>query len=262
MPKTPITYYGGKLNMLKEILPRIPKHKIYTESFFGGGAVFFAKDKAENEIINDTNNMVINFYETVKCDFDNLKSKIEATLFSRTIYTVALSIYRIPHLFSKLQQAWAFYIATNMGFNCNVGSWAYDKYGKRSKAFRNKKMLFDSSLVKRLESTEIENRDANFVIKSRDNESAFHYVDPPYINSDQGMYSGYSEQDFRNLLNTLSLVKGKFLLSSYPSKILDEFIIKNGWYSVSFEKPLSAQKSKLKQKRKRKVEVLTANYPI
>ena len=47
MPKTPITYYGGKLNLIKQILPLIPKHRIYTEAFFGGGAIFFAKEQAE-----------------------------------------------------------------------------------------------------------------------------------------------------------------------------------------------------------------------
>ncbi len=36
--KTPISYYGGKQNMLKHILPIIPKHEIYVEAFFGGGA--------------------------------------------------------------------------------------------------------------------------------------------------------------------------------------------------------------------------------
>ena len=85
MPKTPVTYYGGKLNMLKEILPLIPKHRIYTESFFGGGAVFFAKAPSEAEIINDTNNLAINFYEVCITDFETLKTKIEATLFSRAL---------------------------------------------------------------------------------------------------------------------------------------------------------------------------------
>jgi DNA adenine methylase len=265
MPKTPITYYGGKINMLKEILPRIPEHKIYTEAFFGGGAVFFAKDKVQSEIINDTNNMVVNFYEVCKTDFDNLKSKIESTLFSRTVYTVAWSIYRIPHLFNRLQQAWAFYIATNMGFACSVGSWGNDKYGKRCKAFRNKKIRFDKSITQRLETTEIENRDANFVITSRDSIDTFHYIDPPYVTEgkvDQGHYHGYTQSDYARLLDTISKIKGEFLLSSYPSKLLDEYVKKNGWYSVSFEKPISAQKSKNKEKKKRKVEVLTANYPI
>lgn len=53
--KTPITYYGGKQTLLKYIIPLIPEHKIYTESFCGGAAVFFAKKPAEAEVINDIN---------------------------------------------------------------------------------------------------------------------------------------------------------------------------------------------------------------
>jgi len=262
MPKTPITYYGGKLNMLKEILPRIPKRRIYTEAFFGGGAVFFAKEPAEAETINDTNSLAITFYEVLKTDFDRLKSKIESTLFSRATYAVALTIYRMPHLFNKLQQAWAFYIATNMGFACSPTSWGYDKYSKRVKYFQNKKLRFDSSIAERLENAQIENNDAIKVINSRDAEDAFHYVDPPYINSDQGHYDGYTENDYRRLLDTLSGIKGKFLLSSYPSEILEKYIQKNGWHSIHFEKPLSARKAQAGKKRDRKIEVLTANYPI
>lgn len=260
--KTPITYYGGKLNMLNAILPLIPKHRIYTESFFGGGAVFFAKEPSEAEVINDTNNLAINFYEVIKTDFDSLKTKIEATLFSRATYTVALAIYKMPHLFNKLQQAWAFYVGTNMGFSCQIGSWGYDKYSKRVKAFQSKKIIFNSSIASRLENIQIENVDACKVIKSRDTEDAFHYVDPPYIDSNQGHYGGYSEKDYKNLLETLSKVKGKFLLSSYPSEILTKYAEANGWHTIRFEKPLSARKSIKGKPRGRKIEVLTANYPI
>lgn len=246
--------------MLKHILPLIPEHRIYTEAFFGGGAVFFAKKEAESEIINDTNHMVINFYEVLRTDFEKLKSKIETTLFSRASYTVAFTIYRMPHLFDKIQQAWAFYVATNMGFSSRIGSWGYDKYGKRVKAFLNKKMQFDGKIFQRIMNAQIENNDACEVIKSRDAEDAFHYVDPPYIDSNQGHYGGYTEYDYRELLETLSVVKGKFLLSSYPSEILTEFIQKNGWYTLSYEKPLSSRKAEEGKKRHTKTEVLTANY--
>ncbi len=40
---TPIAYYGGKQQMLRHILPLIPRHQIYVEPFFGGGAVYWAK---------------------------------------------------------------------------------------------------------------------------------------------------------------------------------------------------------------------------
>jgi len=262
MPKTPITYYGGKLLMLPHILPLIPPHNIYTEAFFGGGAVFFAKMPVESETINDINNMVINFYEVVKTDFISLKEKIEATLFARSTYTVAWTIYRIPHLFTKLARAWAFYIATNMGFACHIGSWGFDKYGKRPKAFQNKKMKFTEDIQKRLENAQIECDDANMVIESRDAVDAFHYVDPPYIDTHQAHYGGYTHADFRRLLETLSKIQGKFLLSSFPSELLDEYIAKHGWYTKTFQKSLSSQKVKIGESRSQKTEVLTANYPI
>lgn len=263
MPKTPITYYGGKLNMLQHILPNIPKHRIFTESFFGGGAVFFGKEKSESEIINDTNAMVINFYEVCKDDFQNLKSKVESTTFSRATYSVAWTIYRMPHLFNKLQQAWAFFIATNMGFSCRIGSWGFDKYGKRVKAFRNKKLQFDESIFNRLSDVQIEHSKACRVLELYDKKDAFHYVDPPYINSNQGHYEGYTEQDFKQLLDTLSKLKGKFLLSSYPLEILSYYIKKNGWFTKEFSKPLTAIKGiSGKSRTSKKIEVLTANYPL
>jgi DNA adenine methylase len=260
--KTPITYYGGKITLLSKILPLIPKHQIYTEAFFGGGAVFFAKVPSESEIINDTNNMVVNFYAVCKTDFENLKTKIEATLFSRATYSVALTMYKMPHLFSRLQQAWAFYIATNMGFACKIGSWGFDKYGKRLKTVQNKKIRFDGDTPKRLLNTQIENNDACKVIKTYDTKDAFHYVDPPYFNANMGHYDGYTEADYRKLLETLSNIKGKFLLSSYPSEILEEFIKKNDWHTKTIDKPLVASNGANVTKRKRKIEVLTANYPI
>lgn len=51
--KTPITYYGGKQSILKHILPLVPPHKRYTEAFLGGAALFFAKELAPSEVIND-----------------------------------------------------------------------------------------------------------------------------------------------------------------------------------------------------------------
>ena len=64
--RTPISYYGGKQIMLKYILPLIPEHQIYTEAFFGGGAVFWAKEPSQTEIINDFNANVYNFYQILK----------------------------------------------------------------------------------------------------------------------------------------------------------------------------------------------------
>ena len=250
--------------MLKHILPLIPEHRIYTEAFFGGGAVFFGKIPSESEVINDTNSMAITFYKVCKTEasFNKLKEKIEATPFSRATYKVACCIYQMPHLFNKLQCAWAFYVGTNMGFSCQIGSWGFDKYSKRVLSFNNKKLAFDARILKRLEDVQIECKDACAVIQQRDTVDTFHYVDPPYINVHQGHYSGYSQEDYINLLDTLSTLKGKFLLSSYPTEFLTEYTKKYGWQTKTFDKPLSAQKAVQGKVRGRKTEVLTANYLI
>ena len=46
--KTPIAYYGGKLNMVKRILSKIPKHKIYVEPFFWRRSGIFCKGTIKN----------------------------------------------------------------------------------------------------------------------------------------------------------------------------------------------------------------------
>lgn len=257
-----ISYYGGKQKMLRHILPLIPEHKIYTEAFFGGGAVFFAKEPSEAEIINDINSMAICFYKTARNNFDELKAKIEATPFSRAIYKVAMDIYRAPHLFNDVQKAWSFYVGTNAGFSSKIGSWGYDKHSKRVTAWVNKQRSFDESIVERLKHAQIESNEAHKVIESRDDITAFHYVDPPYINTNQGHYSGYSEDDYRTLLDTLAHVKGKFLLSGYPNHILDRYIKQYGWHIRTFDKSLSAKKAVDGKRLSRKTEVLVANYPI
>ncbi len=59
--KTPTSYYGGKQNLVRHILPLIPDHTVYTEPFVGGGAIFWSKPPSTTEIINDYNRELINF---------------------------------------------------------------------------------------------------------------------------------------------------------------------------------------------------------
>lgn len=261
--KTPISYYGGKQSMLKEILPLIPEHKIYVEPFFGGGAVFWAKEPTRCEVINDVNMNIVNFYEVLKHGYFDLRKRVEATLHSRETYKRALIIYNSPWLFPDMPvvRAWAFYVVTNQGFSCRIGTWGYDK-DKRARTIQNKIDAFQEELSERLRYTQIEQNDAHKVIKSRDTADTFVYADPPYIDTDQGHYGGYTHEHFKRDLNALSSMEGKFLLSTYPSDILNEYIKDNGWYTKEHEKILSASNGNAIKSRRKKTEVLTANYPI
>lgn len=257
--KTPITYYGGKQMMAKHILPLIPAHNLYCEPFFGGGAIFFAKPKSEVEVINDLNLFVVNFYEQCKTNFDKLDHLIKCTLHSRTSHKQAKVIYDNPEMFSKLRRAWAFYVLCNQGFSGAISnSWGYGVAKNKSELrTKNKRESFLPAIKERLEIVQIERHDAVHVIKTRDRDNSFFYCDPPYYNADMAHYAGYTLADFENLLKTLEAIKGKFLLSSYPSDILAEYAKRNGWYQKSVECRVCVS-----SKGKRKIEMLTANYDI
>lgn len=254
--KTPITYYGGKQTLLKYLLPLIPQHKMYCEPFFGGGALFFAKPKSEVEVINDINGEIVNFFKVIKTKFAELQIEIKGTLHSRELYKNALVVYAHPDLFTDVKRAWALWVLTNQGFAGMIGSWGFGKDDAKEAALANKRDAFSKEYESRLAKVQIENNNAIKVINRCDDKDSFIYADPPYIGSDQGHYKGYSENDYKELLDTLSKVKGKFLLSSYPSKILSTYIKKHKWKVQKVTKSVAVTKNTDKVK----TEMIVMNY--
>ena len=195
----------------------------------------------------------------MKKDYESLKTLIDATPYSRTVYKKAVTIYEMPFMFDNVTRAWAFWVGVIQGFSNRIGSWrSSTTRSKESRLNRNKKEQFTEDLPKRLDLTQIENIDAVKLIKSKDTEETFFYVDPPYIDSNQGHYGGYTKDHFVELLNALSEIKGKFLLSSYPSDILNSFRKEFKWHSKEIHMSLSASN----KKGRRKIEVLTNNYKL
>lgn len=261
--KTPLTYYGGKQSLAQVILPFIPKHQTYVEPFVGGGAIFWAKPPSKVEVINDYNRELINFYEVCKNDFVELEKLIRISLHSRSLHNDAQVIYNHPHLFSRLQRAWAVWILCNQSFSSKInGSWGYDtKFPRSSGRISNRRNLFTEDYAIRLQNVQIENTDALRIINSRDYEQAFHYCDPPYFNTDCGHYNGYALDDYLALLKCLSGIRGKFLLSSYPSIELTEFAKEYKWHSISLHRKVRVD-TKRGGSKKKKIEVITANYEL
>jgi DNA adenine methylase len=259
--KTPITYYGGKQQLSKTIIELIPEHQLYCEPFCGGAAVFFAKSPSKVEVLNDTNSELINFYRIVQNDFVSLEKEVRISLYSRRLFTDAKVIYNNPHMFSEVKRAWAVWVLAAQGFAGILdSSWGYEKTdNKTAKKIINKRENFTEEFAMRLQNVQIECTDALRIINSRDTKNSFFYCDPPYFNSDCGHYDGYSKEDFENLLNHLSKIEGKFLLSSYPSDTLKKYIKDHNWQSVSFEMNVSVNKGNTGKK---KIEVLTANYNL
>jgi DNA adenine methylase len=254
--KTPITYYGGKQQLLKVILPLIPEHNVYSEAFLGGGAVFWAKKPSRVEFLNDHNGEVINFYRVLKHNYPALKHEIDATLHSEFQQKEAKAIYKNPAGHSDVKRAWALWVLSHQSFYAILdGTWKCSRERSFGDQLHGRTLAFAEEYAKRLEHASIFCRDALSVIQRSDTEHTFHYVDPPYYQADMGHYAGYTKEDFVALLEVLSTLKGKFMLSSYPSDVLSEYATRNNWNLREYIMPRSAGGGK-------KTEVITMNYTV
>jgi DNA adenine methylase len=260
--KPPLTYYGGKQTLAPLIIQLIPEHILYAEPFFGGGAVFFMKEKSQVEVINDTNRELVNFYTVAQTRFAELQHIIRLTLHSRDAHHSAEIIYHNPQLFDEVKRAWAVWVLCSQGFSSKMdGPFGYDKtQNTTSRRIDNKRENFTEQYLDRLRHVQVECADALYIISSRDHDGAFFYCDPPYVGSNMGHYKGYTEADFEALLGLLAGIKGKFLLSSYPSDMLASYTSANGWHMLKRE--LFVTVNAKGGNPKKKTEVMTANYPI
>lgn len=244
--------------MLKHILPLIPSHKLYTESFCGGAAVLFAKQPADSEVINDLNMDITNFYWAAKVNYPELKAEIDKTLHSRDVHSHAAHVLQYPSFFTPSHRAWAVWALCKMSFASMMdGSFGYDFGGGMPKKLANAKEDFTEHLCARLDCVTIENRDALDVIRTYDCVDAFHFVDPPYVGSDCGHYEGsFDEQNMENLLKLLETVAGKFMLTMFPMPLIEQYAVKNGWVIHRVERTISASKTN----RRKQEEWMVCSY--
>jgi DNA adenine methylase len=249
---------GGKQTLAALILALMPPHKHYVEPYVGGGAVFWSKPPSAVETINDTSGELINFYYVAKTQFEALQKEIQSCPHSRALYKQAKKIYDAPDGNDPVKRAWAFWYITNSSYANAIrnGGWGYDLDGSCAIKMANKRDNFRYDYCRRLDKVYIECNDAIKIIKSRDTPDTFFYLDPPYPDSDQRSYlHKYSQHDFEGLLDVLTGIKGKFLLSSYPNKALEKY----HWNSRSLELQLCINTNN-KNGDKKKIEVLTGNY--
>ena len=84
--KAVLKYPGAKNRLANWIVDHIPEHKVYCEPFFGSGAVFFNKKICYNEILNDLDDEVYNFFKVLRNNGEQLIDAIALTPYSRTEY--------------------------------------------------------------------------------------------------------------------------------------------------------------------------------
>lgn len=260
--KAPVTYYGGKTKMLKDIEDIYVETGRYVEPFAGGASFFWHKKPSKMEVIGDANGMVTNFYRVLKSPkmCKELSVLAEGTVYSEFAWEEARYIYFQPGGYSKAERAWAFWMLFNcsfggMGFNGSFQITTHQNDSWIPPVGLNNKKVRLKNYAKRMERVMVLTKDALSTIRKFDQEDTTYYLDPPYYQANQGHYKGYTLKAFKKLLETCKTLKGRFILSSYACKVLKDYIDDNGWNQILFDKPLNVSANG-----DRKIESLVFNY--
>lgn len=210
-----LKYPGAKWRVASWIIENMPEHHSYIEPYFGSGAVFFNKSPSNIETINDLDGEVVNFFEVIRDNPEELAAKIYMTPYARAVYE---GTYKesCDYTQSKLDRALKFCIKINMshGYRCNAkNGWKNDVQG-RERAYAvqvwNEIPEIVMRAAERLRGVQIECRPAVNIINRFDNPRCFIYCDPPYLLSTRrGKQYNFemSDREHEELLHALLVNK-------------------------------------------------------
>lgn len=211
---SPFRYAGGKFYARKLIIEHFPKHSHYIEPFAGGASLFFAKNKAEKNWLNDIDEELINCLTIIRDYPEELISRLngeKATKERHRYYKIEFT----PQTDLDRALRWFYLNRTSYSGIMNIQNcfWGYgDKYSMRPENWpRNIRQTSE-----KLRDVKLTSLDFEAVIESSEDE-AFLFVDPPYFNTDQNKFytHTFSRNDHMRLCEILKKnnPRLKFLLT-------------------------------------------------
>jgi DNA adenine methylase len=241
----PFGYFGSKHRIASEICKQLPPHNAWVEVFCGSAAMTLAKPCAPIEVINDIDRNVVNLFDQLRNNTEELCRAVALTPYAREELDRARAKESDPSL-SELERARIFLVASMMAINGVFGdakggfsySQSYSRNGRDARVNRWYNLPERiSAVVERLRNVRIENRDACELVEMFSQRPAtLLYIDPPYL---ADRVNGYNidakDRKFHlDLLNTLLTAKCMILISGYQNELYSSLLtVKNGWTTRS-----------------------------
>lgn len=240
MTASPVVRYPGAKWMLADwIISFLPPHETFVEPFFGSGAVFFNKQPAKSEYINDLDGDIVNLFQVIRDRPDELAFAVDLTPWSREEYEAAMEASSEPVERARrtLIRHWMS-IGSNGGARYATG-WRHNGLGKGPTTHVTKQWDRVPSrilaTVKRLKQAQIECRPALEILGRINAPTTLAYVDPPYhpkVRSGR-MYRTemFDDASHVELLEFLLEFRGMVVLSGYAHPLYDDLL--SGWERVT-----------------------------
>jgi len=206
-----IPWIGGKRRLAKHIIPLFPKHTCYVEAFCGAAALYFLKQPAKVEVINDINGDLINLYRVVKHHLEEFTRQFKWALTSRQIFKW---LQDTPgETLTDIQRASRFFYLQKLSFGGKVSGQTFGTAtttAPRLNLMRLEEELSQAHL--RLSSTLIEHLAWEECVKRYDREHTLFYMDPPYWGT-EGYGVEFGIEQYDRMAELARTINGKMIVS-------------------------------------------------
>ncbi|NOT17687.1 MAG: DNA adenine methylase [Sulfuriferula sp.] len=206
-----IPWIGGKRRLAKHILPLFPEHTCYVEPFCGAAALYFLKEPAKVEVINDINGELVNLYRVVKHHLEEFIRQFKWALTSRKIYEW-MQITPAETM-TDIQRAARFYYLQKLAFGGKVNGQTFGTATTSAPRFNLLRLEDDMSQAHlRLSRTTIEHLSWQSCITKYDREHTLFYCDPPYWGT-EGYGVDFGLEQYAHMAELAKSIKGKMVIS-------------------------------------------------
>lgn len=238
-------YIGGKKQHSKWIDPLFPTNfKTYVEVFGGAFWMYWMSKKTpvQTNVYNDFNRHLFNVFTCASTDptrfelaLKNLYPSVgNAAVFEQfrdQIFQVYNTNFTTPDydLAAKYMFLQTQFFTGGLGLHEKTKIYSNPKY--KSKFYTYTEKFSQKHYLDRLSVMSTENMDCRAVITKYDSEDTFFYIDPPYFNlEDYYTKNSFGREDHIELLTQMSTMKGKFALSYYYFKELEDIMPRDKFY--------------------------------
>lgn len=209
----PIRYPGSKFRAAKYILPYLETpHNEYREPFLGSGAIFFTKQKVENNWVNDLDEQLITTFEVIENEEKRVSlinmvqefipNKENFELLKKQAFTDPIDI------------AYRYFVINRTSYSgiMNKPNWGFHPI-KSVQPKSWPKRINDAGI--KLKGTRITNLDFSDVITEKSSNNVLLFVDPPYFLADQkrAYFHHFLLKDHIRLMELLKESNYKFCLT-------------------------------------------------
>ncbi len=250
----PVTWFGSKSKLVKQITQHFPKHQTFVDVFGGSGAILLGKPPSKVEVYNDLNAKMAALFRVLsdpvksaelerrlhytpysRDEFENCRVSVDGTQEEIEIARQMIVIQRQSH--GGLGKQWSYCVdAPAAGYSASV-----------RKFHAGIERL--SEITRRIRKVQVENLRWEDVLSRYDRKKTLFYLDPPYIPDTRvsGTYEyEMSLTDHAALTERLLQVQGFAVLSGYTHPVYQP-LEQAGWKRIDIDVIASTSKHRAKR---------------